>query len=215
MEYRTLKNTLSTSAAATTSITLDEAKEIALADTGLTDEEIALVTFTKEKTDYDDGLSVYELEFSSEDKAYEYEISTATGDILSTTEKVITVTGADTLSSNTAASDAADANSQNADTGSTDTAATGSNGADTGSAGTATTNSNEADTGVSLDEAKAIALERAGLSASEVTFKKAKLDKDDGIMVYEIEFYQGQMEYECEINASTGAIIEFDAEWDD
>ncbi|MCD8362043.1 MAG: PepSY domain-containing protein [Lachnospiraceae bacterium] len=68
---------------------------------------------------------------------------------------------------------------------------------------------------ISVDEAKAIALNRAGLSASDVVFEKAKLDKDDGVMEYEIEFYQGNMEYECTINAVTGAIIEYDADWDD
>ena len=31
-------------------------------------------------------------------------------------------------------------------------------------------------------------------------------------MVYEIEFYKGRVEYEYEINALTGDIIEFDTE---
>jgi len=68
---------------------------------------------------------------------------------------------------------------------------------------------------ISVDEAKAIALNRAGLTESEVTFKKAKLDKEDKIMVYEIEFYKDRTEYECTINASTGTIIEFESDVDD
>lgn len=69
--------------------------------------------------------------------------------------------------------------------------------------------------GISIDQAKQIALDKAGLSASEVTFKKAMSEKDDGITVYEIEFYRGTTEYECTINASTGAILEYDVDVDD
>lgn len=68
---------------------------------------------------------------------------------------------------------------------------------------------------ISGDAAKEIALNHAGLSASEVFFKKSKLDREDRIMVYEIEFYYGNWEYEYEINATTGAILEYDIEWDD
>lgn len=65
---------------------------------------------------------------------------------------------------------------------------------------------------ISVDEAKNIALSHAGFSLSEVTFSKTKLERDDGIMIYEIEFYKGRVEYEYEINALTGDIIEFDTE---
>ncbi len=68
---------------------------------------------------------------------------------------------------------------------------------------------------IGVEEAKRIAVERAGLSLSQVTFKKAKLDKDDGIVVYEIEFFYNGMEYECEINATTGAILDYECERDD
>ncbi|MCD7739030.1 MAG: PepSY domain-containing protein [Lachnospiraceae bacterium] len=70
--------------------------------------------------------------------------------------------------------------------------------------------STTSDAYISVDEAKEIALNKAGLSSSDVTFKKAKLDRDDGIMVYEIEFYYGTIEYEVKINATTGAIIEYE-----
>ncbi len=80
---------------------------------------------------------------------------------------------------------------------------------------TGTTSSTAADSYISIDEAKTIALNKAGLTASEVTFEKAKLEKDDGVMVYEIEFLKGNMEYDCTINATTGAIIEYEAEVDD
>jgi uncharacterized membrane protein YkoI len=68
---------------------------------------------------------------------------------------------------------------------------------------------------IGVSKAKQIALDHAGLKASQVRFKKAKLDTEDGIRVYEIEFYKGRMEYEYEIDAYTGEILEWDSEYDD
>lgn len=63
-----------------------------------------------------------------------------------------------------------------------------------------------------MDDAKATALEDAGLAEADVTFVKEKLDWDDGIAVYDIKFYSADTEYEYEIDATTGAIIEKSAE---
>ena len=69
---------------------------------------------------------------------------------------------------------------------------------------------------ISRDEAKSIALGRAGISASQAVFKKAEFDFDDGRAVYEIEFFSGNLEYEFEIDASTGNILSYerDSRWD-
>ena len=66
-------------------------------------------------------------------------------------------------------------------------------------------------------KAKKIALEYAGVSASKADFIKASLDYDDGVRVYDVEFYAGDYEYEFEINARTGAIYDYDKDyrWDD
>ena len=61
-------------------------------------------------------------------------------------------------------------------------------------------------------KAKSIALKDAGVSASSATFTKTKLDYEDGIRVYEIEFYTNSAEYEYEINAKTGKIRDMDEE---
>ena len=61
---------------------------------------------------------------------------------------------------------------------------------------------------ISLDAAKGKALDDAGLNASDVSFTKEKLDVDDGVPVYDIEFYTSNAEYDYEINAETGAVHE-------
>ena len=83
------------------------------------------------------------------------------------------------------------------------------------STGKEASNESAGSSGITLEQAKAKALEHAGLSGSQVRFTKAKKDYDDGRTVYEIEFREGRMEYEYEINASTGRIIEWDKEYDD
>ena len=50
---------------------------------------------------------------------------------------------------------------------------------------------------------------------SEVRFSKAKLDREDGVMMYEIEFYKGNMEYEYQIVATNGNIHEWESDLDD
>ena len=65
---------------------------------------------------------------------------------------------------------------------------------------------------ISIDEAKAIALKKVSLDASKVTFKKAELDADDRTPHYDIEFVSGGYEYEFEIDAKSGKILEFDRE---
>ena len=57
------------------------------------------------------------------------------------------------------------------------------------------------------EEAKAIALEQAGVSAEEATFSYVELDRDDGQPVYELEFRAGDTEYEYEIHAETGRVL--------
>ena len=74
-----------------------------------------------------------------------------------------------------------------------------------------TQNNNINNTGeISLDKAKEIALSHAGLSSDQVTFVQANKDFDDGIQKYDIEFYCNGKEYDYEINAYNGQIIQYD-----
>ena len=48
----------------------------------------------------------------------------------------------------------------------------------------------------------------------DVFFTKVKLDRDDGILEYEIEFFKDRVEYEYTIDAASGTILEYDSEYD-
>lgn len=65
------------------------------------------------------------------------------------------------------------------------------------------------------DKAKEIALEHAGLKESDVSHIFVELDFDDGILRYEVDFHQGQYEYDYDIDAKTGKILSYDKDIDD
>ena len=65
---------------------------------------------------------------------------------------------------------------------------------------------------VTLEQAKQVALDRAGVKASEARFTKAHQDYDDGRKVFELEFWKGNTEYDVEIDAATGRVRDFDIE---
>lgn len=81
---------------------------------------------------------------------------------------------------------------------------------------TANTTNAASDGQVTLEEAKEIALNHAGLSADGVTFIKGKLERDDGREKYDIEFYTSDFkEYDYEIDPQTGEILSYDYDAED
>ena len=60
---------------------------------------------------------------------------------------------------------------------------------------------------IGIDKAKQIALDHAGLSSSEVRDLEVELENEHGTMIYEVCFDSAGYEYEYDINASTGEII--------
>ncbi len=64
-------------------------------------------------------------------------------------------------------------------------------------------------------KAKSIALNHAGVSESKAYDMDIELDEEDGKLVYEVEFKSGGMEYDYEIDAATGTILQQEAERDD
>lgn len=156
-------------------ITVEEAKTIALNHAGV---KAADATFIQAKRDYDNGRSVYEIEFvvasGNGYLEYDYDIATADGSIVSFDYDIEGY--------------AAPVTAQPAAT--------------------------QAKGSITVEEAKTIALNHAGLTADAVTFVKAKQDYDDGRLVYEIEFVttsgNGYLEYDYEIDAATGNILSYD-----
>ena len=63
---------------------------------------------------------------------------------------------------------------------------------------------------ISSDEAKQIALQHANLLDNQVTFIKVSQDYDDGIHIYEVEFYYNNREYNYDINAINGTILSYE-----
>ena len=53
------------------------------------------------------------------------------------------------------------------------------------------------------------------MSADLAVVREAKLDTEDGVLVYEIEFEAGGYEYEYDIDAASGAVVKFEKERDD
>ena len=63
--------------------------------------------------------------------------------------------------------------------------------------------------------AKNAALKHAGLSESNVTGLKVVLDREDGASIYEVEFKSAGYEYDYEIDAVKGTVLQSDKELDD
>lgn len=176
-------------------IGMDKGVAIALADAGFKAEEVADL---KAHYDSEDGVAVYEVDFTANGFEYDYSVKASDGTILESQREKIK------------ASETVDKSTDKADGTSSATPNSGS----TNESGSSST-SNPSSKYIGVDKAKTIALKDAGLSASSVTFTKAKLDRDDGVVVYEIEFYSGNTEYEYEINATSGQIRDRDSEMRD
>ncbi len=75
-----ISNTNSNSLSNDNGITLEEAKGISLKDSDVMESD---VTYTQTKQETEKGVPVYEIEFYSKDKKYDYEIKISTGEIIS------------------------------------------------------------------------------------------------------------------------------------
>lgn len=184
----------STNQATTAQITVEQAKGIALKDAKLTDNS---VTFTTAKLDQEESTLVYELEFYAENVEYEYEINAITGAIYSKSKEIQNEQKPTAAAQQTAKSDSKE-----------NTAETKPNNTNSRTNDTKSVVSKEqaAANRITLDAAKAKALADAGVTASSVTYTQAELDYDDGVAVYDIEFYTSTHEYEYEINADSGKV---------
>lgn len=67
---------------------------------------------------------------------------------------------------------------------------------------------------IGMDAAKSIALKHAKLAESDIRSLEVELDREDGVIIYEVEFKYKGLEYEYEINATTGEIMDWEIEKD-
>ena len=162
-------------------IGLDQATKVALQNAGFEESDVTLL---RGHFDRDDGISTYDIEFRGSDGFdYDYVISANDGTIIEANREL-----AELLSGAQNQQDSGQAQES--------TSQSGGSSQDTNY--------------ISADKAQSIALQHAGVSASDATFRKAHLDRDDGIYVYELEFVSGDLEYDYEIHATTGAILDWD-----
>lgn len=64
--------------------------------------------------------------------------------------------------------------------------------------------------GITANDAKDAALRHAGLSDSQISDVDIDLDRDNGKLIYEVDFNSGNTEYDYDINAETGEVISAD-----
>lgn len=76
----------------------------------------------------------------------------------------------------------------------------------------AATSASTSSTDIGAEKAKEIALQHAGVSASNAVFVKAEREYDDGRLTYDVDFYAGNKEYDYEILAADGTILSYDAD---
>ena len=159
------------------------------------------ISYSYSKLERDDGRYVYDVYFTAAEndsyyKEYDYEIDAVSGKVLDF-----------------------DVDRERITTFWADSSTTQKPSPSTTKPKETSTKANENSNGVSskyigVDAAKSAALKHAGLSAKDVTFTKAKLERDDGVYEYDIEFFSGRIEYEYEINAVSGKIISHDKDFD-
>ncbi len=98
---------------------------------------------------------------------------------------------------------------QNNSQGSENTSGTGSSPTDSMSGSTQSTTSGQ--NMLTEEEARQIALAHANLTVDQVSFTKSEVDREDGRIVYDIEFYtQDNREFDYEIDPYTGEVLDYD-----
>ena len=187
------------------SITMAEAKAAALGNAGLSEEE---VRFVRVHLDSESGSSTYDLEFISANAAYDYRVNAVTGEILSMNCEIgdydLESVPQGTLQAVATQPEPGAAQSEPGTT-------QPEPGAIQSGPGTAQSDAREGQY-IGLEAAKRVALEHAGLKEEEVGFAHTKLELEDGIWQYDVEFYQDstRTEYDYDIDALTGKILSFD-----
>lgn len=181
-------------------VSLEEARDIALADAGMTREQ---AIFTEAEQDMERGVPVYEFKFYGGNVEYEYEINGQTGAVYSkkTTTYVSQGTGETAPPPVQTGAPATRQPTQPPATARPTPAPTQP------PASQAPQPTQPSGMYIGAEAAKNAALADAGVSAGDARFTKVRMDYEDGVPVYEVEFYTSTHEYEYEIHAQTGAVF--------
>ena len=202
-------------------ISLEEAKEIALKDAGL-NESTQKIVFTREELNRNSGKPCYLLEFYTGTNQYFYQIDAKSGSIIYA-GKFITLSEAKKIALDDAGcKDKVSFTEENLVSGGIKTPYYQLVFAD---AKTQWTYRIDAVLGIvlekqqkeivttdfiSLEEAKQIALEDAGLdeATQKIVFTREELNRNQGKPCYILEFYTAKKQYSYKVDAKNGSIIE-------
>ena len=185
-----------------------KAKEIALQDAGVSESDISRFQSSKDR---DDGKTLYEIQFASDDTEYEYEINAKDGEILNYSTESLNNNGNNNTTSNGTDAAQAQNNTQNNTQSNTenDTQNNAQNNTQNSWQNNSGTTQN-VNVQISEADAKAAALERVpGATEQDL---RMELDRDDGKYIYEGDIIYHQKEYEFEIDANTGNFLKWSEE---
>ena len=167
-------------------IGIDAAKAVALESAGVAEDDAVFSTAGLDKRN---GMDYYAVDFTAGGQSYEYDIDAVTGVVIDSSS------GGGTAETPAAGDDDGTASAPAA------ASPSPSAGQTTGGQAAAVTE----------EQARETALSHAGLTADQVTFVRSKLDRDDGRLMYDVEFYTSDYkEYDYEIDAATGEILSYD-----
>lgn len=218
-----------------TDIGRDEATRIALEDAGLSESDVFHLSVSKET---DDGKAHYDVEFANDSAEYDYEILASNGEIISykveknnagltqpsqpitdnnnqaqtnSNDNNQTQTNPDDNSQTQANPDGNSQTQANSDNSSqTQTNPDGNSQTQTNPNDNIQTQTNSTGTQLTLEEAKKLALDKVpGATDQNIAIE---FEIDDGYYLYEGEIIYNQKEYEFEIDAVTGAFLEWSEE---
>ena len=241
---------LSHQARSAAEITEQEAKAIVFSDAGIAESDVLSLKISKDK---ENGADIYDVDFTTKDRSYDYDVLRNSGEIINSSYEVLSASN--TGETNSSAGTASAITQDQAKTIALEDAGVQESDAqfirvqedyDDGRAvyeiefyanGTEydyeiakdsgaivkcdydienyTPQSGAGNSGtiISLEQAQELALSRvSGATASNI---RIHLDHDDGRQIYEGEIYYNWIEYEFEIDASTGNFIEWSVDYKD
>ena len=172
-------------------IGIDAAKDAALKAAGVSADQAA---FSSAGLDSRDGIFYYQVIFTENGVEREYDIDAVTGVVIE--EKVLTPASEAESTAAQAGTAAPDAQTQSALSGTP-----------------ASENPSAAASAVNEDSALSIALEHAGVTREQLVHSRVKPDRDDGLMIFEVEFITTDgVEYDYDISQADGTILSFNQE---